>query len=148
MKSDPREKAATFELRVNGMVVAASMRRAPDDPKECDVVVHDPLVGDFIVHDEFTIDVKKYAGSEPIWSRVSLRHLKSTFLKSTSTDLPSIEEILDSNLFQENDVMEAVQAGAKPQKVKVAAQARWAQRNSLYVKDSQHRDEPHGAGYA
>ena len=46
MKSDPREKPATFELRVNGMVVSASMRRAPDDSEECDVVIHDPLVGD------------------------------------------------------------------------------------------------------
>ena len=128
MKSDPREKTGTFELRVNGMVVAASMRRAPDDPNECCIVVHDPLVGDFTVHEEFTIDVKKYAGSEPVWSRVSLCHLKSSFLESISSDLPSIQEILDSNLFQENDAMEAVQAGAKPQKVKVAAQARRAQR--------------------
>lgn len=71
MKSDPREKQVTFELRVNGMVVAASMRRRNDDPDDCDVLIHDPRVGEFAIHDEFTIDVKKYAGSEPIWSRVS-----------------------------------------------------------------------------
>jgi len=128
VKSDPREKPAIFELRVNGMVVGASMRRLLDNPDECDVVIHDPLVGDFTIHDQFTIDIKKYAGSEPIWSRVSLRHLKSTFLESTSSDLPSIKEILDYELYQPKDSADAAQAGAKPQNVMVAAQASRAQR--------------------
>ena len=128
MKSDPREKQAAFELRVNGMVVAASMRRKANDPDECDVVIHDPLVGEFTIHDEFTIDVRKYAGSEPIWSRVSLRHLKSTFLESTSSDLPSIQEILDSEIFEPTDSADAARIGAKQQKFMVAAHARRAQR--------------------
>jgi len=128
VKSDPREKQAAFELRVNGMVVAASMRRKNDDPDECEVVVHDPLVGDFTIHDQFTIDIKKYAGSEAIWSRVSLRHLKSTFLESTSSDLPSIQEILDSEIFQPAEPEDALQPGAKAQKVLVVPQARRAQR--------------------
>src|ERR1700741_3475850 len=124
VKSDPREKPAIFELRVNGMVVGASMRRLPDNPDECDVVIHDPLVGDFTIHDQFTIDVKKYAGSEPIWSRVSLRHLKSTFLESISSDLPSIQEILDSELYQPRNSADAARPGTKPHKVMVADQAR------------------------
>ena len=128
MKSDPREKPAIFELRVNGMVIGASMRRLPDNPDECDVVIHDPLVGDFTIHDQFTIDIKKYAGNEPIWSRVSLRHLKSTFLESISSDLPSIQEILDSEIFQPADPEDAVQPGAKAQKILVAPQAGRAQR--------------------
>ena len=129
MKSDPREKPQTFELRVNGMVVPASMRRTAGKSDECEVVIHDPMVGEFAINEEFAIDVRKYAGTEPIWSRVSLRHLKSTFLEATSSDLPSIEEILESELYDQKDAADAAQPSSKSsQVVLVAVQVRRAQR--------------------
>jgi hypothetical protein len=129
VKPDPREKSTAFELRVNGMVVEASMRRTATNSEECEVLIRDPLVGEFALHEEFAIDVRKYAGSEPIWSRVSLRHLKSTFLEATSSDLPSIKEILESELFRKDDAGGAAQPNAQSSEaVLVAAQARRAQR--------------------
>jgi len=126
---DPKEKSLGFELRVNGMVVQASMRRIEGNPDDCEVVIRDPLVGEFTIHDEFTIDVKKYAGSESIWSRVSLRHLKSTFLEATSSDLPSIAEILESELYRQTDAPAAFQPNIRSsQVVLVAVQVRRAQR--------------------
>jgi len=128
VKPDPKEKSLGFELRVNGMVVQASMRRIEGKPEDCEVVIRDPLVGEFTIHDEFTIDVKKYAGSEPIWSRVSLRHLKSSFLEATSGDLPSIKEILESELYRE-DAEAPVQLNTKPSEtLRVALQVRRAQK--------------------
>ncbi len=39
MKSDPREKPPTFELRVKGVVVEAHLRPVMTDPSEHEVVV-------------------------------------------------------------------------------------------------------------
>ena len=129
MKPDPREKPLTFELRVNGVVVEASMRRMASNPEECEVVIRDPLVGEFTINEEFAIDVKKYAGTEPIWSRVSLKHLKSTFLEATSNDLPSVAEILESELYRQTDAADASQPKVKSSHfVLLAVQVRRAQR--------------------
>jgi len=128
VKPDPREKPLTFELRVNGVVVEASMRRMASNPEECEVVIRDPLVGEFTINEEFAIDVKKYAGTEPIWSRVSLKHLKSTFLEATSNDLPSVAEILESELYRQKDVGDGSQPNKSSQVVLVAVQVRRAQR--------------------
>lgn len=129
MKSDPREKPPTFELRVNGVVVEACLRPPMTDPGEHEVVVRDPLIGEFAINDEFAIDVKRHAGTAPIWSRVSLKHLKSTFLGVISDDLPSVSEILESELFTRADAVDVPQRSAKSsQIVLVASQARRAQR--------------------
>ena len=128
MNPDPKEKSLGFELRVNGMVVQASMRRIEGNPDDCEVVIRDPLVGEFTIHDEFTIDVKKFAGNEPIWSRVSLRHLKSTFLEATSSDLPSIKEILESELYREGAEDPSQVSPKSSEVVLVAVQVRRAQR--------------------
>jgi hypothetical protein len=69
------------------------------NPEECEVVGRDPLVGEFAefaIDEEFANDVKEYSGTEPIWSQVSRKHLKSTFLESSSNDLPTISGIVES----------------------------------------------------
>lgn len=105
------------------------MRRMSSHPEECEVVIRDPLVGEFTINEEFAIDVTKYAGTEPIWSRVSLKHLKSTFIEATSNDLPSIAEILESELYRQTDAADASRPSIKSsQVVLVAVQVRRAQR--------------------
>jgi hypothetical protein len=129
VKSDPREKPLTFELRVNGVVVEASLRRTASNPKECEVVVRDPPVGEFAIDEEFAIDVKEFAGTEPIWSRVSLKHLKSTFLEASSNDQPTILGILESELCRQVNAANLPQHGVKSTPVVlVAAQVHRAQR--------------------
>src|ERR1700746_402360 len=98
MTKNPKE-FPTFDLRVNGVAVKASLRRKADDPNDYDVMVSDAVIGEFAINDEFAIETRRHAGTEPIWSRVSLMQLKSEFLVAVGDDLPSISDILESELF-------------------------------------------------
>jgi hypothetical protein len=46
MTKNPKE-FPTFDLRINGVAVKASLRRKADDPDEYDVVVCDAAIGEF-----------------------------------------------------------------------------------------------------
>src|ERR1700740_271685 len=128
MTQDPKE-SPTFDLRVNGVAVKASLRRKVDDPEDYDVVVCDAAIGAFAINDEFAIDTKRQAGTVPIWSRVSLKQLKSELLIEVGDDLPSISDILESELFDQLASDEQQHRSDKRSQVAlVAAHAHRAQR--------------------
>src|SRR6202007_2911446 len=117
------------DLRVNGVAVKASLRRKVDDPEDYDVVVCDAAIGAFAINDEFAIDTKRHAGTVPIWSRVSLKQLKSELLIKVGDDLPSVSDILESELFDQLTSDEDQDKNYKRSQVAlVAVHARRAQR--------------------
>jgi hypothetical protein len=65
------------------------------NPEECEVVVRDPLLANLSLTKNLQT-MSEYAGTELIWCRVSLKHLKSTFLESSSNALPTISGIVES----------------------------------------------------
>ena len=128
MTQDPKE-SPTFELRVNGVAVKGSLRRKAHDPEDYDVVVCDAAIGAFAINDEFAIDTKRHAGTVPIWSRVSLKQLKSELLIKVGDDLPSVSDILESELFDQLTSDEDQDKNYKRSQVAlVAVHARRAQR--------------------
>jgi hypothetical protein len=94
-------------LIVNGVPFGSlSVRNRPDDSDDFDVVVTEPMLGQFALHAEFDIDVCE---PDSDWRRVSLEELKGMLTKSalrTVGDLPRASEIAECRLFARVDDIE------------------------------------------
>lgn len=61
------------------------LRASEGSPGEFEVVVQDPRLGPFAVHEDFALDVEEGNGEPPRWSVISLAALKHRVAKASVT---------------------------------------------------------------
>ena len=92
------------DLIVNGVPFrSVNIRNRPDDPDEFDVVVIEPMLGQFALHAGFDIDVRD---PDSHWRPRSFDELKGMLVNSallTIGDLPKASEIAECRLFARVD---------------------------------------------
>lgn len=97
-----------LDLMVNGVTMEARLRFHPEAPEGFDVIVEDPFIGTFALHDQFDLLLRE-SGSE--WRPASLDELRKILAKAAGflevEDLPTASEAAARKLFDRFDDVDA-----------------------------------------
>jgi hypothetical protein len=106
------------DILINGVPFrSARIRKRPGYPHDFDVVVTEPMLGQFALHAGFEIDVRE---SDSVWQRVSLDELKGILTRSVSQavgDLAKAAEIAECRLFAGVDDIQIPHWESEPRSV-------------------------------
>jgi hypothetical protein len=93
------------ELMINGIPVrSVHIRCAPDSPEDFQILITDPQIGSFALHDGFELEMQEQGSP---WRPVTLQQLMKTLTKSSeflhAGDMPKSSEVVERRLFDRLD---------------------------------------------